>query len=257
MEKIAIADMLVDIESNLMPISCPNFPTNVQLSYGYMQYGSLEGVRVTTIHRSSAGSTIKFCRTVSQISYGVTFFQELDNLLQKHESLRRAMAPLKGILERAMGDILAGGENDNSRGKILKDNQGNDPVYPPVSLPYQQGKVIFVIPLQGRYRALELFMERYERDFLKPAQSNNGRLSNGLQVQLAIALLGNDDQGDDLGLNLASAHLLKSYQNAYGLELIRYHVATTGDRAFSRGAGKQSGITFQLTTFLSSLLHPH
>lgn len=237
-EKAAIADMLVDIEGNLMQISCPNFPSNVQLNYGYIQTGSLEGFRVVTVHRSSAGSTIKFCRTISQMSYGVVMSQEEESIFQRHESLRKALNPSGSLLERAMKDILAGGENDDHDRNMI--DHGHYSLMPIQSAMHIYGKIIFVIPLQGRYRALELFMERYERDFLIPAQKN-GKISDNLQVQLAIVLLGNDDQGDDLGLNLASAHLLKSYQNTYGSELLRYHVASTGDRGFSRGAGIQLG----------------
>lgn len=231
MEKAALADVLAEIESNLMQISCPNFPSNVQLNYGYIQTGSLEGVRIVTVHRSSAGSTIKFCRTISQISYGVVMSHEDESIFQRHESLRKALAPSGGIFKRAVKDILAAGDDGNTV------DRGHNPLVPLPSEKHGHGKIIFVIPLQGRYRALELFMERYERDFLLPSLKD-GRLSHNLQVQLAIVLLGNDDQGDDLGLNLASAHLLRSYQNTYGSELLRYHVASTGDRGFSRGAGE-------------------
>uniref|UniRef100_H2ZJ83 Hexosyltransferase n=1 Tax=Ciona savignyi TaxID=51511 RepID=H2ZJ83_CIOSA len=42
-------------------------------------------------------------------------------------------------------------------------------------------------------------------------------------------------------MNRASAYLLRSYQEEFGSSKIRYHIADTGKRQFSRGAGLQLG----------------
>lgn len=240
-EKEAIAAMLSDIEEVLLKQSCPKFPPNVQLNYAYMQYGSLEGVRIITVHRSSAGSTIKFCRTTSQWTYGITLFGEGDLPLGNHKLLRASLKSSVGLLGRAVGDLLGVREENEDhpgagRPNIPKALLEPMAIQPPDSISSADHRIIFIIPLQGRYRALEQFMESYEKNFLKQA-----KLGGKYNVQLAIVLLGNDEQGDDLGLNRASAHLLRSYQNIYGSNLLRYHVASTGDRSFSRGAGIQLG----------------
>ncbi|XP_039250786.2 chondroitin sulfate synthase 1-like [Styela clava] len=246
-EKEAIASLLSDIEGGLLKQSCPQFPPNVQLNYAYMQYGSLEGVKIITVHRSSAGSTIKFCRTASQWSYGVTLFGEGDLPLGNTKLLKTALKSSVGLLGRAVGDLLGVREENEDvpgggRNKFPKAPRELPALIPPDTIPSANHRIIFVIPLQGRYRALEQFMESYEKDFLKPAQdSANANVVDTRNVQLAIVLLGNDEQGDDLGLNRASAHLLRSYQNTYGSSLLRYHVASTGDRSFSRGAGIELG----------------
>ena len=43
---------------------------------------------------------------------------------------------------------------------------------------------------------------------------------------------------DDAGINHAIAHLLQTYQNEYGSDLIQYHVSDSKSKKFSRGASK-------------------
>lgn len=244
-EKNMIKTLLADIEGSLLHQACPNFPPNVHFNYGYLQHGTLEGVKVVTVHRSTAGSTIKYCRTVSQMTYAVTMFGE-DSPLKNHKKMKAVIESQQGIHDFfgvRDNPVLNGPAGAGARHKY----QAAVPLQNSFStFPSRSSKIIITIPLQGRYRALEQFMDNYEKNFLKPAL-HTSVFDRDIQynVQLAIVLLGNDEQGDDLGLNRAAAHLLRSYQMTYGLQLVHYHMASTGDRSFSRGAGK-------LITFMSS-----
>ena len=202
---------MTEAQERFLKESCPMLGKDPQFANAYLKSSPLDGVYLSITYKAYSSSGLNYCNLMVQVAYGITLSSELDSNLTAHVDAVKNNCN-KGFESVSLQLPLSCSFPDHPR-------------------------VVFVIPLQGRYRAMERFMERYEKDFLM----SQNRLSFGFSgfpiVQLVIVLLRGGN--DDLGLNDAASNLLKGYQDKYGPDHIRYHVANTGGRAFSRGAGKR------------------
>uniref|UniRef100_F6ZQD4 Hexosyltransferase n=1 Tax=Ciona intestinalis TaxID=7719 RepID=F6ZQD4_CIOIN len=212
-EQPTLLKYLSEIENGILKKSCPHLSSNPQFTHGYLWVLPQHGAFISVAHKGLVKGEYSYCTTHVQehlILFFVMFF----------------------VLRQSLVGYFVGEEIPPARKRLHHHSNTmvryQEPVLP-VSFDSSKDRVLFVIPLHGRYRALELFMERYKRDFLNPLKN----------VQLVIVLLG--ARGDEHDMNRASAYLLHSYQQEFGTSLIRYHIADTGKRQFSRGAGLQLG----------------
>ncbi|XP_076812563.1 chondroitin sulfate synthase 1-like [Clavelina lepadiformis] len=229
-EQAALLRYLFEIESYNHQKSCPGFGKESQFVHGYLKVASGEGLILATTHRTYAGGKLRYCFTLAQASFGLIFLSEngLGGLSRK----------LKSFLKTSdLPDSLICKESDFDKSLSSKDFKTGTEVAESAMChkPVSADRVVFVIPLLGRYQALEQFMSRYESEFLRNRESKSSR------VLLVVILFGNNDNDDELGLNRAALHLLKSYQKLYGPDLLQYHVANGDNHKFSRGAGMQLG----------------
>ena len=191
--------------------TCPELGKDPQFVNGYLKTPVGDGVYLSMTYRGYDSGGAKHCNVLVEANYGVTLFNEVGANLSQ------------ALLNAACSTSV---------------NQLEKKQSPPSLQCSIQDRVVMIIPLSGRYKAMKRFLERYERDFFKPLD-RTGLLpgfTSRFSVQLVIVLL--SGEGDELGLSDAAANLLRSYQRAYGSHLLRYHIADTEGRAFSRGAGK-------------------
>nr|CAB3230912.1 chondroitin sulfate synthase 1-like [Phallusia mammillata] len=239
-EQGALKKYLSEIEDQLIKIACPNFPLNgKKFSHGYLQAAHNGFHVVTTHHGENCGYCN--CHTHAQISYGVTLLEEVNTTIDGYVN-----STLYVKRQDSFGGIFGAGQEKRWKPvnveEINKSRFKHEAIQkaPDKPLGVESAKIVFVIPLQGRYNTLERFMSSYEKNFLIPQQS--GTMGDPLSdnVQLVIVIF-ESVSGDDLGINRATALLIKSYQKQYGTDLLRYHVVSDSDRKFSRGAGLQLG----------------
>nr|XP_002130637.1 chondroitin sulfate synthase sqv-5 isoform X1 [Ciona intestinalis] len=236
-EQPTLLKYLSEIENGILKKSCPHLSSNPQFTHGYLWVLPQHGAFISVAHKGLVKGEYSYCTTHVQVSFAVTLLGEKDHPLSEHPLIAPSLVKRQSLVGYFVGEeIPPARKRLHHHSNTMVRYQ--EPVLP-VSFDSSKDRVLFVIPLHGRYRALELFMERYKRDFLNPLKE--GKIANTLSgnVQLVIVLLG--ARGDEHDMNRASAYLLHSYQQEFGTSLIRYHIADTGKRQFSRGAGLQLG----------------
>ena len=206
-----------EVEERFLKVSCPEIGKDPKFLNGYMKNTPYDGSYLFLSYEFFTSSGLKHCNVLVQIGYGILLSNEVSSNLfsQVYKTARCATKDFKAP-RGGLAPVL--------------------PSFCPSSS--NQPNVVLVIPLQGRYKAMQRFMESYEKNFLHPHAAHRLGSPGATSVELVIVLLGGVN--DELGLNDAASNLLKNYQNTYGTSLIRYHVAATGDRGFSRGAGKKT-----------------
>jgi len=191
-----------------------------------------------TLHKGDQSCGLCSCLTHVQVSYGVTLLNEGEGPIVEHPRLLQLLQKSNsyaGLFKPRRGMWKMPHMTDTGGPQVFPDEAA---LLPPEPVPRASNdRIVFVIPLEGRYRTLERFMENYERNFLIPLSHGGASPGFGSSVQLAIVLF-EPGNGDDSGLNRATIRLLDSYQKSYNSDLIRYHTITESSRKFSRGAGK-------------------
>ena len=206
---------MTEAEERFLKKSCPALGKDPQFSNGYLKITPYDGVYLSITYKSFSSRGLDYCSLLIQVGYGVLLSNDDSaTLLSQVYKESKCASPIV----KARNGGLALPLPSFCRSSIKPPN------------------VVLIIPLQGRYKAMQHFMELYEKNFLLPRSRSLSSSPDTAKVQLIIVLLG--ETKDELGLNDAAANLLKNYQRTYGSSLIRYHMAASGDRDFSRGAGK-------------------
>jgi len=214
-EKSILWKWMAEVEERFLKESCLDLGKDPKFVNGYLKNTPYDGTYLFLTYEFFTSNGLKHCNLLVQVGHGILLSNVVsaDLLSRVHKSTKCSA-------------------KDGKPSKL-----GLAPPLPSFCpSPADQPAVVVVIPLQGRYKAMQRFMDRYEKNFLHPHVRSRWGSSESPPIQLVIVLLGGNN--DELGLNDAASNLLKNFQNTYGTSLIRYHVAASGDRVFSRGAGK-------------------